>query len=181
MLNPHEVLEAKFNHRSVRLVAVKSIPKLHVAGEDIGPIEENTLFEAKQWVSEELVKSGDARLADNREQLTIVDIQKAQIKETIQSSRRLSSLPENFYPKLRHFLSDLKSRSTSEPGKADEFQKASQLATDIVTSRLNKILLISSVQEKDENTLRNMTVEEMSLYDSLHRLVNEWRIIALRF
>jgi len=181
MLNPHEVSEVKFDHQTVRLVAVKSIPRLRVTGEEIGPIEENTVFEAKQWVSEELIKSGYARLADEGEKLTIIGIQKAQIKETIQSSRRLSSLPEDFYPKLRRLLRDLKNQSASEPDKAADFQKASQLATDIITSRLNKILLISSVQEADENTLRSMTVEEKSLYNNLHRVVNEWRILALKF
>lgn len=180
LLNPHENAELKFDNQLVKLLAIKAIPKLRVAGGEVGPLEENTQFEARVWVSDELIRGKVARLAEDAEKLTLVDVQKAQIKETMQASRRLSTLPENFYPKLRRFLRELKEQSISDPGRAAEFQRATHLATDVVTSRLNKVLLLASASQQAEDALRNMTAEEKALYKKLYQTVNEWRTPALK-
>ena len=49
----------------------------------------------------------------------------------------------------------------------------------IITSRLNKILILSSVKEKNESLIKNLTPEERILYEELYKIVNEWRNLAL--
>lgn len=161
------------------MIILRSIPKLSVAGEEVGPFEENTYFEARNWVADELIKNGFARFVDENEGFSMIDVQKAQIKEAIQTSRRLSTLPPDFYPNLRRFLKELKEKASSEPDKTAEFQKAINLARDIVTSRLNKVLILSSAQDKDENLLKNLTTEERILYEKIYKSINEWRNIVL--
>ncbi len=179
MTNVIETSECKFENQKVRLVALKNIPKLDVAGEKIELVERNRAFEVRNWVADELLKSEVARLDDETARLNLVEVQKTQIKEIMQTSRRLSKLPEDFYPKLRRLLRELKEKSVSDPAKAAELEKVTQLATDIITSRVNKILMFSSSQEQEEVDPRNMTGEETGLYSRIHEAVNEWRNKAL--
>jgi len=178
MINVMNASECRFDHQKVRLVALKSIPKLDVAGEAIGPVEKNQAFEVRNWVADELLRIGVARLDDEAARLNLVEVQKTQIKEIMQTSRRLSKLPEDFYPKLEKLLRELE-KNVSNPAKAVELEKVKQLATDIITSRVNKILMLSSSQEHAEAALRNLSPEEMVLYKRIHEAVNEWRNKAL--
>ena len=181
MDNPFKFFDYKFDHQKVKLVALRSIPKIILAGEEIGPVEENEYFEVKNWIADELVKNGYAKIVAEEERLSLIDVQKAQVVEAIQSPRHLSILPENFYPKLRKLLKELEEKSQKDSTKKLEFQKIVQLAMDIVTSRLNKILILASAREKDENLLKNLTLEERALYEKLYQTVNEWRNLILKY
>jgi len=174
-LNPFKISDIKFENSRVRLIAIKSIPKISIGDEQLGPVDENKYFEARYWVAEELVKNGFAKIVSGEDKLEMVDIQKAQIVETIQSPRHVASLPKNFYARLRKFLKNLRNESLSNPDKKAEFQKALQLAMDIVTSRINKILILSSIREKDESILKNLTFEERFLFERVYEEVNRWR------
>jgi len=179
MINVIKTSECRFDHQNVRLMALKSIPKLDVAGEEIGPVEKNQAFDVKNWIADELLQSGVARLADEAARLNLVEVQKTQIKEIMQTSHRFSKLPEGFYPKLGKLLRELKEESVSNSAKAVELEKIKQLATDIITSRVNKILMLSSSQEHAEVSLSILPPEEVVLYKRIHEAVNEWRNKAL--
>jgi len=86
---------------------------------------------------------------------------------------------DDFYPKLRRCLSDLK-RDARAPEKMLENEKAKQLTRDIVSSRLRKIVSMASAPAQTEQTLKNLTAEERFLYDKLYTLVNEWRMHVSR-
>lgn len=178
--NFFKMFDIKYENQNVKLIVLKNIPEMEVAGEEIGSVEESSYIEVKNWIADELMKTGMAKLASDEERLSVIEIQKAQVKETMQSPRRFSTLPEDFYPKLRKFLKELKSKAHSDPVKMQELQKVHKLVTDIVSSRLGKILILSSAQEKDENLLRNLTPEERILYDTLNKTVNAWRELALK-
>jgi Spy/CpxP family protein refolding chaperone len=175
MMSEIEAAECRFNNLPVKLVALKSIPKLDVAGEEVGPVEKDGVFEVRNWVADELLQSGVARLEDKDARLSLVEVQKTQIREIMQSSRRLSKLPEDFYPKLGKLIGELSREATVDRGKALELEKAKQLAVDILTSRMNKILLLSSSQGQSELTLKSLSSEERKLYDRIYGIVSEWR------
>jgi len=164
----------KYENSHVKLVALSNIPKLLVAGEEIGPFAANTEFEVRVWVADELVNAGLARRLEE-EPLELMELQKAHFRETMQTSYRLSKLPRDFYPRLKRFLKDLKRASRSAPEKVAELQKASQLATDILTCRLNKILTLTSITDKSEAILQNLTPEERALHEVLYDEVERWR------
>jgi DNA replication initiation complex subunit (GINS family) len=93
----------------------------------------------------------------------------------MQTSRRLSKLPEDFYPRFKRLLKALEGESRTEHAKMTELQKAIQLSTDILTCRLNKILILTSVTDKSEAVLQNLTPEERTLYEALYGEVEKWR------
>ncbi|WP_309493082.1 hypothetical protein [Candidatus Hecatella orcuttiae] len=175
-----EASDEKFGQKPVRMVALKPVPRISVAQMELGPWEAGERFEISRWVAEELVESGVAQLESEAEKLSLLDLQKAQIVETMQASRRLSTLPENFYPKLRRFLKTLKEAGSGNPEKRAEFEQALRLGMDILTSRLNKILLLASAPEQSEAAVRNLTWEERFLYERLYRTVEEWKASALK-
>jgi DNA replication initiation complex subunit (GINS family) len=132
------------------------------------------------WIADELVKSGMAKVAAEKGPLNLTELQKIQIRETMQPSRKLSTLPEHFYPKLRRFLKELKEKSSTDPSKAVEFQKALQLGTDIVTCRLNKVTLLASASDQTENILQFLSPEERVLYERLHKEIAEWKLNVMK-
>lgn len=172
--------DQRFDQKTVRMVALKPIPKMSVAQAKLGPWEAGARFEVYYWIAGELEKSGVARFESEAEKLSLMDVQKAQIVETMQPSRRLSALPENFYPKLRRFLKESKEAGSEDPEKKAEFEKALRSGMDIVTSRLNKILLLASAPEGAEAAVKNLTPEEKALYEKLHRAVEEWKTSVLK-
>ena len=177
-MNFHNIIkkyEIKYSHQNTRLIAIKDISKMEIAGEKIDSVEENNFLEVKNWIADELIKIGLAKLDSDKEKLNMVELQKTQVKESMQSPRRFSTLPENFYPKTRKFLKELRSEANNDPVKMQILQKSKKLITDIVSSRQGKILILSSALEKDGNLLLNLSPEERSLYNTLHETVNTWR------
>ncbi|MEM3736547.1 MAG: hypothetical protein QXJ75_00430 [Candidatus Bathyarchaeia archaeon] len=173
--HPFTVYNIRYEHSPAALIASKKIPKLTVAGEEIGPYVENTQFKVRMWVAEALIKLGLARLQPEREPINLAELHKIHLKETMQTSRRLSGLPENFYPRLKRFIKVLREESYANPAKAAELQKAVQLSIDILTCRLNKILLFTSLNSKSDTIFQNLTPEERALYERLRGEVEKWQ------
>jgi len=90
-------------------------------------------------------------------------------------------LPENFYPKLRRYLKELKETASKKPEKMREYEKVIQLTRDIVNSRLKKIVSLASAPAQTEQILRNLTEEERFLYDRLYKLISEWRTQIIEY
>jgi Zn-dependent M32 family carboxypeptidase len=178
-LNPFEVSELKYENRKIRLEALTPLPKLEVAGFEVGPFEAGERFETYSWIGEELIKSKVAKLEEAEEELTLAELQKVRLMECFQQSRRLGKLPENFYPKLRRLLRKLEVEYSSNPEKHAEFKQASRWALDIVSIRLNKILALASAHERPSELLKNLSEEELTLYRKLHDTIDNWRKAAL--
>ncbi len=178
-MNPFEASELKYENRKVRLEALTPLPKLEVAGLELGPFEVGDRFETYGWIGEELARSNVARFEDAEEDLSLAELQKVRLMECFQQSRKLGKLPENFYPKLRRLLRKLESEASSNPEKLAEFKQASRWALDVVSIRLNKILAIASAHECPNELLKNLSEEELSLYRSLHDAIESWRKVAL--
>ncbi len=162
----------------MKIVANRNCPKIDLAGVDIGPFEEGSEYRVRYWIAKELVDSGIARLREDR--LELARLAKIQWKERVQSSRRMSKLPENFYPKLRRYFQALEVEITKKPDKTLEREKANQLAQDIINSRVKKIVSLASAPTQTQQTLNDLTREERLLYNKIHNLVDEWRIQAIK-
>ncbi len=175
-----EVSELEYLHEAVKLVALRKLIDFRIAGENFEIIEESSEFHAPMWIAEELVQNGIARLASEKELLTIQTLQKIQILETMQPSNRFASIPPNFYPKIKRFLNTLKSNNGTEPVKLAEYQKAVDLSRDILTARVNKILRLAA-SAPNESLPQNLTAEEKKLLNTLAKLVSDWFKAVARF
>jgi DNA replication initiation complex subunit (GINS family) len=87
----------------------------------------------------------------------------------------LSSLPEDFYPRLRRVLMDLKNNSRSSPEKMREYDYVQQLSKDIVSCRLKKIISLASTPGQKSQVLRNLAAEELAFYEALDKIISRWR------
>ena len=172
-----EDLDFNFENSSVKMIANRSSPEIKVAGETIGPLVEGNEFQVKYWIALELAKSGVARFHSD-EKLDLVTLHKLYWRETIQSGKQISTVPENFYPKLRRYLEELK--GSSDQDKAQEYEKAMRLVHDIVNCRLRKIVGLASGPAQTEDILGNLTGEERILYNYLYEKVLDWRSRILK-
>jgi hypothetical protein len=169
-----------FENSLVRIIANRNCPEIKLVGLDVGPFEEGNEYEVYFWVAQELAKSGIARFR-GEEQLDATKLNKIQWTERIQAAGQISRLPEDFYPKLRRCLTELKEEIPKDPEKMREYERVKHLTQDVINSRLKKIISIASAPAQTENTLRNLTDEEKFLYERLYKLINRWKTQILEY
>jgi hypothetical protein len=163
-----------FENSSVNIIANRASPEIKLGGLCVGPFEEGNEYEVYFWIAMELERFGIARFREE-EHVDAAKLNKIQWTERIQTPGQISELPENFYPKVRRYLTDLEKEIVRDPGKMREYERVRQLAQDIVNSRLKKVISIASAPARTENALRNLTDEEKFLYEKLFRLISQWK------
>jgi hypothetical protein len=172
-------LDFMFENSLVRVVASRSCAEIRLAGLSVGPFEEGNEYEVCYWVALELARSGVVRF-HGEDQLDTSKLGKIQWTERVQTAGQVSRLPEGFYPKLRRCLAELREGVANNPEKMREYERADHLATDILNSRMKKIVSMASAPAQTESRLRDFTGEEKLLYDQLFNLVNRWKTSILK-
>jgi len=146
----------------------------------VGPLEEGREYDVKYWVARQLEKAGIARIREE-EQLDIKKLNNIHWKESgIVHAHQLSTLEEDFYPKLRRYLADLKRGAIGNPEKMREYEKVVRMSQDIVNCRLRKIVSLASSPEQTNQALRDLAQEEQTLYERLHTIISEWKSKILK-
>jgi len=110
----------------------------------------------------------------------LVKLNKIHWKERVQSAQQVSSLPEDFYSRLRLYLVDLKKEAVKKPEKMGDYEKAGRLSRDIINLRLKKIVSLASAPEQTNQILNNLTKEERVIYEHLYAIISEWRTKILK-
>ena len=167
-------LDFCYENSLVKIIANRNCPEIKLAGLTVGSFDEGNEYEVYFWVAKEL---SDVRIVHFREDdiLDATKLFKAQWKEGVQIPGQISELPGDFYPKLRRFISDLKEHTSKQSEKYQEYDRAKQLARDIVNSRLKKIVAISAAPAQSDRVLRKFTSEERIVYDQLVKIISEWK------
>lgn len=173
-------LDFSFENSPVKIVANRNCPEIRLAGMRVGPFEEGVEHEVQYWVARNLVKSGIARFREG-ELLESTRLYKIQWKERVQTLRQVSKLPENFYPKLRRYMTEFKEEITKKPEKTREYEKVRHSTRDIVNTRLKKIVSLASAPAQTEHILKNLTNEERFLYKQLFKIIKEWRAHIMKY
>jgi len=169
-------LDFCYENSMIKIVANRNCPEIKLAGLTVGPFDEGNEYEVYFWVAKELASVGMVHFRED-DILDNTKIFKAQWKEGVQIPGQISELPEDFYPKLRRFIDDLKDQASkqSESEKYQEFNRAKQLARDIVNSRLKKIVALSAAPIQSDQVLKKFTNEEKFVYDQLVKIISEWK------
>ena len=162
-----------FQNMPVKVVANRNSPEIDLPGIKVGPFMEGKEYEVRLWIATELKKAGIARIR-MEEPLTLMMLNKIHWKERVQASQKVTSLPENFYPKLRRFLQDLNEEAIKKPEKRCDFDKAINLSKDIIRMRLKKIISLASSGDKTSEIRHGLTKEEDEVYTNLHKIISEW-------
>jgi len=177
--SPIQTTDFIFENSPVKIIINRPCPEIQLAGLKIGPYEEGKEYEVKYWIAHELERAGIARLREE-ETLDSVKLHKISWKESIQQARQLSPIQEDFYPKLRRYLTDLKKGAIGNPDKLREYEKVMRLSHDIVNIRLRKIVSLASSPEQTNQTLKDLAQEERTLYTRLHTIIDEWKTKILK-
>jgi len=167
-------LDFCFENLLVKIVANRNYPEIQLAGLSAGPFEEGNEYEVHYWIAQELAESGIAHFRED-DCLDATKLYKIQWKERVQIAGQISELTEDFYPKLRRYLANIKEEITKHPEKVQEYEKATHLSWDIVNSRLKKIVALSSGPPQTEQILKKFTSEEKLIYEQLSKMINEWK------
>jgi hypothetical protein len=117
----------------VKIVANRNCPEIKLAGLTVGPFDEGNEYEVYFWVAKELASAGMVHFRED-ELLDTTRLFKAQWKEGVQIPGQIGELPDDFYPKLRRYLVELKEQAQKQSEKYQEYDRARQLARDIVNS-----------------------------------------------
>jgi hypothetical protein len=168
-------MDFRFENSLVKIVSDKNQPEIKLAGLTVGPFEEGNEYEVYYWVAEKLADSGVAHFREDV-RLGASDLYKVQWKERVQVAGQIAELPEDFYPKLRRYLRQLKKEALKQPEKMQEYDKAKQLASDIVNSRLKKIIALSSGPSQTDQIIKKMAGEERLIYEQIGKIVAGWRM-----
>jgi hypothetical protein len=166
-------LDFSYENSMVKIVANRNCPEIKLAGLTVGPFDEGNEYEAYFWVAKELAAAGMVHFRED-DILDAPKLFKVQWKEGVQIPGQISDVPEDFYPKLRRFLSDLKAQ-TSNSEKFQEYDRAKQLARDIVNSRLKKIVALSSAPAQTDQVLKKLTPEERVMFEQLVKIICEYK------
>ena len=167
-------LDFCYENSMVKIVANRNCPEIKLAGLNVGPFDEGNEYETYFWVAKELANAGMVHFREE-EILDATKLFKVQWKEGVQIPGQISELPPNFYPKLRRFISDLKEQASKQSEKYQEYNRAKQLARDVVNSRLKKIVALSSAPAQSEQVLKKFTNEEKLFYQQLVKIISEWK------
>jgi len=168
-----------YQNTPVRVIINRNCPQIQLAGLTIGPYEEGKEYEIPHWIANQLEHTGIARLREE-EQLDIKKIDKTLWKEKVQQTRQLTHIEEDFYPRLRRLLANLKRQANNNPEKTTEYRKATGVAHDIVNVRLRKIIYLASSPEQTNQTLNDLTKEERILYQRLFTIINDYKTRILK-
>ncbi|MHA1711055.1 MAG: hypothetical protein ACTSUS_03165 [Candidatus Freyarchaeota archaeon] len=167
-----------FENELVKMVVNRNYPEVELAGLKVGPFEEGKEYEVRFWVARELERAGVARI--RWEELNAASLYKIHWRERVQSARQLAPLPEDFYPKLRRYLANLKREAITRPDKMKEYEKVIGLSRDVINCRLRKIVSLASLPTQSNQILQNLTKEERFIYEHLQNVISEWRSAILK-
>lgn len=164
----------EFENTPVKITARRNSPEIKLAGLQVGPLEEGKEYELMYWVARELERAGIAHLHEE-EALDAVKLYKIHWKERVQSAKQIVSLSQDFYPRLRRYLSNLRRDAVRKPEKMKEYEKAVRESKDLINCRLKKIISLASAPKQTNQTLNNLTKEEHSIFKRLNKAINSWR------
>ena len=168
-------LDFCFENSLVKIIADRNYPEIKLAGLSVGPFEEGNEYEVHYWIGQEITNQGIAHFRED-DCLDATKLYKIVWKERVQIAGQISELPEDFYPKLRRYLANIKGEIAKKPEKIQEFEKTKQLAGDIVNSRLKKIVALSSSGPgQTDQVLKKITEEERTIYQQLSKIIGDWK------
>lgn len=172
-------LDFCYENSLVKIIANRNCPEIKLGGLTVGPFDEGNEYEVYFWVARDLSNAGMVHFRED-DILDATKLFKAQWKEGVQIPGQISDLPDNFYPKLRRYIAELKDQAQKQSEKYQEYDRARQLARDIVNSRLKKIVAISAAPAQSDQMLKKFTSEERLMYEQLVKIISEWKNSILK-
>jgi hypothetical protein len=161
--------DIEFAHRSVRVVALKTVPEIKLVGVAVGPFEEGEAYSLPYWIAEELEKLETIKIGEEN-LLSVEQIERLRWLQSTQKSKLLA-LPPDFYPMAKRLVEKLSEKTDAAGMKAHE--RARHTLQDIVDMRTAVLvgLAVAMLEIKPEN----FTPEEDAIYEHLREFMKQWK------
>lgn len=169
-----EAQNLSYEEGSVDVVFVKPCSEIKVAGGVVGPFNEGVETALPRWIAKILAENGVVKIKQDASR-NLVELSKSAWRE--ERSDSLLPVDEDFYPRLRSYLRELKSKVDAAPTQQliNELRQAELKAKDLVNCRLQKIVRIALDRTPPKNLIDNMAAEEKVLFNSIRELIEVWR------
>ena len=174
-LDPGQILERR--EREYLLGTTRAKMRSSVENLDVGDfhaekLTEGDSVELPRWVADELVAQGMAEVSETPFENEVFS---ALSKEKMMGPLQLSSLPPNFYVRMRRRLAVLSAGGADEKAGREELDKLRAVCYDLVGIRLSKLLSLSSTSTPASSLSEKLNPEEASFFALSQSLSKEWR------
>ncbi len=167
--------EREFMLAKSRVRMRSSIENIDAGDYRIEKLSEGQLVELPRWVADELV---DLKLAESQEESFEVEVARALSKEKMMGPLQLSTLPPDFYMRMRRKLSGMTNGGNGQVKKED-FDRMRNACYDIIGMRLSKLLALSSSSTSSESLADRLAPEEEAFFSISQTLSKDWRAALL--
>ena len=149
-----------------------SVENLDVGDFHIEKLAQGESVELPRWVADELVGQG---MAETTETPFENEIFNALSKEKMMGPLQLSTLPPDFYVRMRRRLGSLAVGVKEGKAKQADFERLRAVCYDLVGIRLSKLLSLSSSSAPASTLGERLTPEESSFFALSQSLSKEWK------
>jgi hypothetical protein len=150
-----------------------SVENLEVGDFRIEKLAEGETADLPRWVADELA---GLNLAELVEEPFEVEVYRAVSREKMMGPLQLSSVPQDFYVKMRRRLSRLDDGTVAGRVSKDDVDKLKSASYDLIGMRLSKLLSLSSSSSTSTTSLsEKLTPEEAAFFALSQSLSKEWK------
>ena len=171
-----EQREREFMFGKARVKMRASVENIEAGDYGIESFSEGQSVELPRWVAEELV---GLNLAEASDEPFEVEVFRALSKEKMMGPLQLSTLPENFYIRMRRRMRHLEDAADEGRVRRDEFEKLRAVCYDLVGMRLSKLLALSSSSAKASDLGDRLAPEERAFFGEAQSISAGWRAALL--
>lgn len=164
--------EREYLLEATRAKIRSSIENLEVGDFHIEKLSEGDTVDLPRWVADELVSQG---MAEGTEPPFENEVFNALSKEKMMGPLQLSTLPQDFYVRMRRKLSVLGGGVAQGKARKEDFERLKSVCYDLVGIRLSKLLSLSSSSTPSASLGQRLTPEEASFFAISQSLSKEWR------
>ena len=168
--------EREFQLGTTRIKMKASIENLEIGDFRFEKLGEGETVDLPRWVADELMARGMAEEASPPFENEVFS---ALSKEKMMGPLQLSSLPPDFYVKMRRRLVMLGAGVAAGKGRKEDLEKLRAACYDLVGIRLSKLLSLSSSSTQPSMMAERLTAEESAFFGLTQSLSGEWRTALL--
>jgi len=171
-----EQREREYMLGRARVKIKSSVENVEAGDYSIASLTQGESAELPRWVAEELVSLG---IAEASEESFEIEIFRALSKEKMMGPFQLSVLTEDFYPRMRRRVENLRAASREGKVRREEFDKLRAVCYDLVGMRLSKLLSLSSSSTRASDLGEKLTPEERSFFSNAQTMSHAWKTVLL--
>jgi len=149
-----------------------SVENLDVGDFHIEKLSEGEMVDLPRWVADELIGQGMAESADTPFENEVFS---ALSREKMMGPLQLSTLPPDFYVRMRRRLGTPRAGVVEGRARKEELERLRAVCYDLVGIRLSKLLSLSSSSTPASLLADKVTPEESAFFAISQSLSREWK------